>query len=285
MNTIRRKLHQLLQPRKVNIALPEYFEVANHLQLMTERGRDQIAMELAAHGWSSFERPLPAVISAAVQLVRGAFFDVGANTGLYSLLTACSTRHVDIHAFEPYPPALVTLRKNIELNRLGSRIAVCQSALGEAPGQHPLYIPLQNHGRMESSASLNANFKAEHSEVIDIEVTTVDAYVSRLELARVGLLKIDVESTEHQVLAGGMETIAKDRPLIVLEVLHLADHLWLDAFCKQNRYSIFTLQPDRIQAQTSVSFHGDAWNQCFCPEEKLPVLKHCARKTGLKFSD
>jgi FkbM family methyltransferase len=189
-----------------------------------------------------------------------------------------------VHAFEPYAPALRTLQKNIDLNGFGKRIRVCRSALGAAHGRQPLYIPLQNHGLLESSASLNAEFKAEHSNVIDIDVTTLDAYVSDSDISRVGFLKIDVESTEHEVLAGGPNTVARDRPLIVLEVLHLADHEWLDAFCRSNRYRVFTLQPGRIQPQTEVRFHGDAWNQCFCPEEKLPLLMKCAQKAALQIT-
>lgn len=253
------------------------------MSLLTERGRDQIVLEIAAGGWDSFERPLPALIAAAVRRVSGAFFDVGANTGLYALLAACASREVQVHAFEPYPPAIETLEKNIVLNGFDDRITICRCALGESPERKPLYIPLQNHGLMESSASLNADFKQEHSDVLSIEVTTIDDYLSGLQPLRLGLLKIDVESTEHQVLAGGADSISRDRPLIVLEVLHLADHGWLDAFCRSNQYRIFTLHPNRVERRDSVSFHGDAWNQCFCPEEKVATLESLAADTGLAF--
>jgi FkbM family methyltransferase len=241
-------------------------------------------MELAVHGWNSFEHPVPDVVSSLAQVTDGSFFDVGANSGLYALLAASASKQVKIHAFEPYPPAIDALLRNIALNDLVQRITLCRSALGDKAGRQPLYIPLQDHGLLESSASLNAGFKTEHSRVLDIDATTIDDYVLESATIRLGLLKIDVESTEHQVLAGGMETIGRDRPLIVLEVLHLADHAWLDTFCRQNNYRIFTLHPQHIQIRDTVAFHGDAWNQCFCPEEKLSVLRHCAEKIGLDFN-
>ena len=283
LTAIRQFVRRLLQPGKVRIVLPDNFEASHTLELLTERGRDQIAVELAARGWNSFEKPVPGIITAAAKQIEGLFFDVGANTGLYALLAACASKHLAVHAFEPYPPALDALRRNIVLNRMGDRISICPSALGESPGRKLLYIPLQDHGLMESSASLNAEFKAEHSGTIDIDVTTIDAYVASLRPATVGLLKIDVESTEHQVLAGGLVTMERDRPLIVLEVLHLADHAWLDVFCSENHYRIFTLHQDRVEPRSQVDFHGDAWNQCFCPEEKLPVLQSCAEESGLTF--
>ncbi len=253
------------------------------MRLVTAHGRDKIAVDLAARGWNSFERPLPEFIAAGARLVNGAFFDVGAHTGLYSLLAACASLHTEVHAFEPYSPALKILRKNISVNRLADRITVCDSAVGDRCGGQSMYIPSQAHGLLESSASLNADFKGEHSGVTDIDVITLDAYTESLESTAAGLLKIDVESTEHKVLAGGTETIARDRPLLVLEVLHLANHAWLDTFCRKNRYRIFTLHPEYMQARTRVEFHGDAWNQCFCPEEKLSILQSCADRIGLEF--
>lgn len=284
MTALRTRIRRLLRPRKVALPLPEDFEGADRLLLLTGRGRDQIAMEVAAGGWHSFERPLPALIAAAVQQVEGSFIDVGANTGFYALLAACASRATTVHAFEPYPPVLETLRRNISLNRLEDRITICPYALGSSAGRQPLYVPLQDHGLVESSASLNAGFKPEHSDVIEIDVTTLDAYVAGLPSARVGLLKVDVESTEHQVIAGGSSTIARDRPLIVLEVLHLADHRRLGAFCADNDYIPFTLHHDRIERRPDVRFHGDAWNQCFCPEERRPLLQACAAGAGLLFS-
>lgn len=284
MTAISKSLRRLLQPGKIRIALPTYFEASRSLILSSDRGRDQIAMELAAHGWNSFERPVPGVVSSLAQITDGSFFDVGANSGLYALLAASASTQLSIHAFEPYPPAIDVIKKNIARNGLLERITLCQSALSDKSGRQSLYIPLQDHGLLESSASLNAGFKAEHSAVADVDTTTIDAYVSEPGSIRLGLLKIDVESTEHQVLAGGKHTISRDRPLIVLEVLHLANHPWLDTFCRENNYGIFTLHPNHIQARDTVAFHGDAWNQCFCPQEKLSVLRSCAEQIGIRFS-
>lgn len=283
MNKVYRRLRQLLQPRSVDIPLPGSFGGAGPLRLHTDQGRDQIVMELAAHGWNSFERPVPAMVASCAQICDGVFFDIGANTGLYSLLAARAAPDLDIHAFEPYPPVSKILLANIALNALSARITVSSFALAEAAGTRSLFVPLQDHGLVESSCSLNADFKAEHSTTLPIQVTTIDDYIESTGIARLGLLKIDVESTEHQVIAGGERSIARDRPLIVLEVLHLADHHWLTGFCDRNGYRIYTLHPDAAQKRNQVAFDGGAWNQCFCPQEKVDVLRQCADAVGLRF--
>jgi len=278
-----RRLRRLLQPTEVAIAVPPFFEYQTPLRLTTAHGRDHIALRLFQHGWNGFEAPVPTVISAAAMISEGSFFDVGANTGLYSLLVAKAAKSKIVHAFEPYETVAKVFAKNINLNDLDGRIKVNISALADEPGEKKLYIPLQYHGGLESSSSLNPGFKPAHSRVLEVPVTTIDHYTGQVDAGRLGFLKIDVESTEHQVLAGATQTIARDRPLIVLEVLHLADHAWLDGFCKEHDYKIFTLHPDCIKMRDQVEFTMGAWNQCFCPSEKLHILLEIAQTAGLKY--
>lgn len=276
-----RRLRQLLQPRQADLTLPAYFENDADLVLTTAQGRDNIALKLARLGWHGFEAPVPDVIAACVQHCGGAFFDIGANTGFYSLLAARSSATSQIHAFEPYARARRILLANIRRNKLESRIRVVEDALSDHIGTRNLYVPLQQHGSIESSCSLNAEFKPEHATVLKVRVTTIDDYMHTAGVDRLGLLKIDVESTEHLVVAGGTEVIIRDRPVIVLEVLHLADPGWLNRFCRDNRYRVFTLHRNAIQERDHIAFDNTAWNQCLCPEEKLEILERCGQTIGL----
>ena len=278
------RIKQLLEPQYVHLSVPSYFEDSTDILLSTARGRDSIALRLARGGWTGFEAPVPDVVAACAQCVEGAFFDVGANTGLYSLLVAKASLKTSVYSFEPYTPARENLLVNTTCNSLASRIDVIDFALSERKGVQAMYIPLQDHGSIESSSSLNPDFKLEHAQVIQVEVTTLDEYVQENEINRLGLLKVDVESTEHQVIAGAQETIKRDRPLIVLEVLHVANHQWLDHFCQENTYRAFTLHVDSIRGRDQVAFDNTAWNQCFCPKECTSILQQCAETAGLKFS-
>ena len=55
-----------------------------------------------------------------------------------------------------------------------------------------------------------------------VKATTLDSIVRKLELKRVDLVKIDVEGAELEVLKGGIETIHRFHPKIIVEV-----HEWL----------------------------------------------------------
>ncbi len=279
-----RSLRRLAGPKRARLKVPGYFEDPSDLVLTTASGRDNIALKLARQGWYGFEPPVPDVIAACVQLCGGTFFDVGANTGIYSLLAARSSATVQVHAFEPYARARAILQKNITTNTLSHRIRIVQHALSDQPGTQDLYVPLQNHGSIESSCSLNADFKKEHASVLKVQVTTIDDYVRAEEVDNLSLIKIDVESTEHRVVAGSAQTISRDRPLLVLEILHLADHQRLDRFCREESYRVFTLQHDVIQGRKRVAFNNSAWNQCFCPSEKIHLLERCAHTIGLGFN-
>ena len=77
--------------------------------MSTDGGRDHVASTIARTGWRSFEQPLPQVLAAIATEARGAVYDVGANTGFYSLLARHVNRRVPVRAFEPYPPVLELL--------------------------------------------------------------------------------------------------------------------------------------------------------------------------------
>jgi hypothetical protein len=57
-----------------------------------------------------------------------------------------------------------------------------------------------------------------------VPMTTLDAATDALGLTRVALLKIDVEGAELDVLAGAGRVIARDRPVLCIEV-HTARNL------------------------------------------------------------
>src|SRR5690349_11430049 len=48
--------------------------------------------------------------------------DIGANTGLYSILSARTNPAAAVYSFEPYPVNVTRLRKNTALNETGNEI-------------------------------------------------------------------------------------------------------------------------------------------------------------------
>lgn len=141
----------------------------------------------------------------------GAVFDIGANVGLYALLAATYTDRVVV-AFEPAPDTAAVARSAASAN--GLVVTVEEIALSDSDGTATLYLS----DRSDSSNSLNPEFRA-HSQEIVVPTEMLDTYVSRTGLTP-AVIKVDTETTEPDVLAGGRSVIAQHRPWILCEVLH-----------------------------------------------------------------
>ncbi len=145
---------------------------------------------------------------------RATFLDVGANTGLYSLVAATVNPALRGIAFEPVPRVRERLIENLALNGLSGRIAVSEEAVGAEAGRATFHVPFVD---VPTSASLNPDgFRGCAGERIEVELTTVDRVRERLG-ASIGAMKIDVEGFEHEVLRGAGTCLREDHPVVFLE--------------------------------------------------------------------
>lgn len=132
---------------------------------------------------------------------HGTALDIGAYTGLYSLLAAKAG--ADACAFEPNPKVYERLQQNIELNALP--VSPHLIALSDYEGRASM--ELSKSTRLTSGGKLTSGN--------DVVVTTVDG----LNLSNLTAIKIDVEGHECDVLRGAIETIRRYSPLIITEAL------------------------------------------------------------------
>lgn len=144
--------------------------------------------------------------------------DVGANIGWYSLHLAHALREtgVQIYAFEPIPRTFAELTHNIGLNGYGDTIHAFNHALGESAGSVEFYVPAFTGSVAASQRPL---FPQDHNEAVECQIVPLDTFVREQQLTRVDLIKCDVEGSEIFALRGGLDTIARHRPIIMLEML------------------------------------------------------------------
>jgi FkbM family methyltransferase len=209
-------------------------------------GRDQVAMQVHQKGWASYEPPLPSFLATCCARLSPLVVDVGANTGFYSLLCASSGAK-QVLAVEPVQEIADVLAANVALSELTDCVQLLQVALGEQVGQQVLHFPLADHGLLETSASLNPNFRAQHSQQRTVPVHTLDKVLAdHMHLAgEVPLLiKMDVESLELAVLAGGEQVLKQWRPAVVAEILPGANVDAWQQFMQRWGYVHYALQPD-----------------------------------------
>jgi FkbM family methyltransferase len=145
--------------------------------------------------------------------------DVGANVGLYAAVMA---RHsARVLAFEPHPACAAQLR-DLKL----SRCEVVEAALSDADGQATLRVPQEGHGEHHALSTL-AESNALRSTAADAGVRAFQVATMRLDTAlaarlgpdeALGFIKIDVEGHEHAVLQGAAATLARHRPVLLIEI-------------------------------------------------------------------
>lgn len=240
--------------------------------LHKQADRDLVVGQINLNGWQAFERPLPDFLYKVARASPGLVVDAGANTGFYSLLAASACSSNRVLAFEPVPVVADILHANIRQNGLEQRVRVISCALSSSSGRLDLYMPTQEHGLVETSASLEPDFKDVHSATSPVLVRTLDRAVLRLApFARhLSLIKIDVEGHEASVLAGARWTVLRYRPIIFIEILPKSDIDYLNRFLRRRRYRDVRLYADRAALSGEHAAYDNAsWNHAFVPQERV----------------
>ncbi len=189
---------------------------------------------------------MPLVLSRLIASRPSILLDIGANTGFYSLLAARAGA-VCVRAYEPVPAIADLLQTNIDatFGQGSSAVSLYRLALSDRHGEAELYLPDQGHGLIETSASLNPEFRAVHSGRLQVRLITLDQHLvaEPLPAGLALLIKIDVESLEPQVLGGAEQTIAQCRPAILIEILPGSDLEFYGRWLHAHRYRHYQLLP------------------------------------------
>lgn len=136
------------------------------------------------------------------------FVDVGANSGEYSILLS-GIRKIRSYSFEPSSLAYSRLRENVLKNNLEEYIFTNKLALGsERKGAF-----LTNNHDLMNFVSYDGGAHLEQ-----IQIDTLDNYLSDINLKSKLILKIDVEGYELEVLKGANDTLKSEQiEILVIE--------------------------------------------------------------------
>ncbi len=144
------------------------------------------------------------------------FFDVGANTGLFSLLAAAKSSKIQVHAFDPIKLNTTLLQTSIEINSL-LNITVNQTCVGDYDGvvefsvsSDSAYSSIKDSGRKSELKKLN------------LPIVRLDTYIKNNLVKKIDFIKIDVEGAEKLVLEGFLNTLndANSRPKLMMIELY-----------------------------------------------------------------
>jgi len=175
---------------------------------ITVFNNDYIGAKIARNGLYEKEN-LEFLLKLLGRLQAPLVLDIGANIGNHTL--AFATRAAIVHAFEPIPHIHAVLAANVAANQL-TNVHVHNLALSDTAGTATIHM-VQDGNLGASSFDLRSS----SSEAVTVKKETGDALLARLGVARVDLVKIDVEAHEVYVLRGLRQTLQRDLPLITME--------------------------------------------------------------------
>jgi len=187
------------------------------------------------------------------------FVDAGAHVGQYSLLASGRVGPAGrVIAFEPHPVLCPVLRRN--LRRAGcANVTASSLALGRTNGRADLVLhPSANFG----ASSLRPDSAAAHLRRAPVKVAALDDYLDRADVAKVDVLKMDVEGAELDVIEGASRTLTAN-PDIVLVVEFLRENPLrfgrtvedLEARLRELGFLLLTLTADGLRRYEPVGEH------------------------------
>lgn len=208
--------------------------------------------------------------------------DIGANKGLWTraLLDTFGDRVAHVHLFDPSPENYAELTNQSDnLACLTaedfSRLSAHRLALGREPGRATLYTndegsplgslyPHEDPGWGERMKDIRL------SETVEVQVSTVDQFLSEHGLSHVEIMKVDTEGHEMDVLmgaeqaiqAGTIDVITFEFGVHQVESRHFFKDYWLHL--THRGYELYFVDDNaEITAIRRYEYHWERFNRNF----------------------
>lgn len=161
----------------------------------------------------------------------GAFLDIGANIGVYSI--PFSSLFGDLFAVEINPSTYHALEANVLMSKC-ENIKSINIGVSEQPGTTQLKVRKDGQAGWARLGDADPEFY----ESLDVQVTTIDRLVSEHRIKTVSVIKIDIEGHEINALKGARRTLLDHKPCVLYERLSKDDDQVFE-YLKTLGYSTF----------------------------------------------
>lgn len=154
-------------------------------------------------------------ISTAESLIKNndpVILDIGSNIGYNAIRWAKYFKQGIVYCIEPSNESIEILKKNIAVNNMNN-IYINNVELSYYSGESIFHSCIDN-----AFSSLLDTKRSPIQKEYTVQVDTIDGQMDKLSIKRLDFIKIDTEGSEEKVLMGGMETIEKYKPVIMVEI-------------------------------------------------------------------
>jgi len=168
--------------------------------------------EASVYLWGTYEPEVVAALERALPPGCTAV-DVGANCGVLTVLMRRLTGPDGrVVAVDPSPLACRRVAEQAAANDIRD-ICVVQAALGTTPRSEAFRA-----GRVGIGVLPAVDAQFTEGIAADVRVVPLDEVIADLDVPPVGLIKIDTDGSELDVLGGARAVLQRDRPVLVFEV-------------------------------------------------------------------
>ena len=194
-------------------------------------------------------------------------FDIGANTGIYSLIAKTVNPSAKVFAFEPSEETFPKLVYNDKINN--TNIITEKIALSNESGTKIFYDIFEPN---QTSASLSPdklkNFEGYTGKINEYKVRseTLSDYIQNNNITHIDLMKIDVELHEPEVIEGFGNFLFQFKPTIIIEVLTTEVAEKLNTILNFSGYHYYHLEKEKLQKVDKLFVVDKKWNFLLSPD-------------------
>ncbi len=215
-------------------------------------------------GWESESMAIWRQLCAGADVV----LDIGANTGLYSLVAKTLLPRAKVYAFEPVPTVFQRLQENCHLN--GYDISCRCQAASNFDGTASIYMsPTTDH---VYSVTVNQNHVGSTAVQQSVATTRMSTFIAQERLQKIDLIKLDVETHEPEVLEGFGVHLSAMRPTMLIEILSSDIGQRVEALVSELDYLYFNVDERGGIRRTDHIGKSDFYNYVLCAADRLPPL-------------
>ncbi len=197
------------------------------------------------------------------------FFDIGTNTGFYTILGCKANKKLKVTCFEPAIGSLYYLSQSIESNHISDRVKIEPIALSDSSGTiefndvtNHKYKNLKYNLAGESSTSQIQTGRPFNKYTVNC--ITLNDYIEQNQSNKIDLIKIDTEGTEDLILKNASKVLINDKPIIICETLYNRIESNLDELMKEYGYNFYNHYPNGlVKVETIKRKNDDDVRNCF----------------------
>ena len=170
------------------------------------------------------------------------FFDVGAHTGIYSIIGNIDKKINNIISLEPYHLNFSRLISNLRLNEISTNYCQMRAASNSQGIDRLAINTTQGYHTQGGKITENGNYNVQKLKLDDIKLDK-----------KVGGIKIDTEGHEFEVIEGSVKIIENFKPDLLIEINENSFNKSIN-FLKKYNYKFYYLDEDNERLMNVTNF-------------------------------